>query len=182
MKIIIKSARSLALGFAIILFATFPTMADPQKDADYIVEQTVTRAMFEGAILSMRPVLISAITNDLRQKNIEVSDMEGFFDIFVEEFIDEFTAGMRSETANLYLELFSPEELADLAEFYKSPTGQKLVEKTPILMQASAQLGAKVGERAGENAGKRVAKRLEQEGIVLNNDKSLTQKIIDALR
>ena len=35
-----------------------------------------------------------------------------------------------------------------MIEFYATPVGQKLVEKSPALMQAGAQLGMQEAERA----------------------------------
>ena len=39
-------------------------------------------------------------------------------------------------SANLYLEVFSEDEIRELTVFYKTELGQKLVAKMPQLMQA----------------------------------------------
>ncbi len=174
--------KRLAIFLILFFINISPLYASPEDDVNYIVDQTVTRTLFEGSLQALRPVLISAIKNDLNSKGIEISDASSFLDIFVDEFIDEFTDIMKQETVGIYRELFSDSELADLAAFYKTETGQKLILQTPLLMQAGAKSGEVAGMKAGRNAKERVAQRLESEGIMIEKNKSLTKKIIDALR
>jgi hypothetical protein len=42
---------------------------------------------------------------------------------------------MKPKIAKIYADTFTAEELTDLIAFYKSPVGQKTLEKTPILTQ-----------------------------------------------
>lgn len=159
-----------------------PAIADPQADADYIVSQTVTREIFEGAFAALGPVITSAVQNDLRAQGISLPDPDRFMELFLSEFIDEFTEIMQAESAALYLDLFTEEELAGIAAFYATDAGQAFVAATPELMQQSAVLGESAGMRAGVSAGPRLADRIENEGLVVVDDPSLTQRILDALR
>ncbi|PCI85588.1 MAG: hypothetical protein COB24_12410 [Hyphomicrobiales bacterium] len=86
---------------------------------------------------------------------------------------------MRKETGKIYLDLFTKKELSDIATFYRTETGQKLILQTPAIMIASAKLGEIAGAKAGINAKSRVANRLIEEGIIFNKDKSFTQRLID---
>ena len=47
---------------------------------------------------------------------------------------------MKDDFVNLYLEVYTEEEIRGLTEFYKSPLGQKMLDKMPELMQASLQI------------------------------------------
>jgi len=174
--------KKILLSFTLFFVIIFPTVADPIKDSEYIVGQTVTRPLFEGALVALRPVLVSAITNDLKKQGIQISDTEAFFDIIIDEFIDEFTEIMQEETGAVYVEMFSESELADLAAFYKTETGQKLIAQTPALMQAGAKMGQIAGQKAGMNSRARVAKRLEEENILIDKDKSITKRLIEFLK
>lgn len=174
--------RNALASAAVTLALAVPGWGGPAEDAQSIVEQSLTREIFEGALRAQRPVLVSAVENDLRQQGITISEPARFFDILVEEFIDEFTETMQEETVAIYLDLFTPEELRDIAAFYATPSGQALLRNTPDLMQAGATLGQKAGEAAGRNAGPRVADRLSEEGIVIDDDPGLTRRLIDALR
>ena len=172
--------KSFCLALALLLPVV--AQADPQTDADYIVSQQVTKEMFEGALSAQRPILVSAITNDLSQQGINLPDPDRFFDIFVEEFIDEFTESMQSQSAALYMDAYTADELSGIAAFLKTDAGQAMTRKAPQLMMAGAQLGERAGMQAGQNASARVAARLEAEGLDLFEDPSLMQQLLDALR
>lgn len=47
---------------------------------------------------------------------------------------------MKDDFVKLYLEVYTEEEIRGLTEFYKSPLGQKMLDKMPELMQASLQI------------------------------------------
>jgi len=156
--------------------------ADPQADADYIISQTVTREMFEAAISAQRPIIISAIQNDLRAKGITLPDPDRFFDLLMSEFIDEFTRTMQSQTASLYFDNFSEQQLADIAAFYKTESGQALIAATPAIMMEGARMGHVAGQQAGANAGARLADRIEAEGLISIDDPGLMSRLLEALR
>ena len=50
---------------------------------------------------------------------------------------------LEPEFTQLYLEVFTEAELKELIAFYKSPIGQKMLEKMPVLMQKSNELSGK---------------------------------------
>lgn len=174
--------KRIILGILLIILNIPTAFASPKEDVDYIVDQTVTRTLYEATIKTLRPVLTSAIKNDFREMGITLKNPEKFFDIFVDEFIDEFTEIMRKETGKVYLKIFTEKELSDLATFYKTESGQSLIQKTPVLIAAGSELGKIAGTTAGANARSRVAKKIGEDGMIFNDDKSLTQRLIDALR
>jgi hypothetical protein len=177
-----KSRLRGAAALCLALATATPAFPDPKADAQLVAESIATRPIFEAAIQANRRALIDATTADLERKGIKMTNPDRFFDILMEEFIDEFTANMQRDTADLFLSLFNEEELSDLAAFYASPTGRTLSSKLPDITGASARLGRIAGMEAGQNANLRVAKRLEAEGISIDNDKSLTKRLIDALK
>lgn len=65
----------------------------------------------------------------------------------------------------MYMEEFTERELNELANFYKTPTGQKAIQKIPVLTQKGAQWGQKqVSENIEELKAmiSKEAKRLEE--------------------
>ncbi|GFE51391.1 hypothetical protein So717_31440 [Roseobacter cerasinus] len=174
--------KTFLMTAALALSLAAPVAADPEKDADYIVAQTVTDELFLGALTAQRPLVRDALTQQFGQRGIVISDMDRFMDIFFAEFVGEFTDTMRGEIRKLYLAEFSPDELSTIAEFYATPAGQSLVERTPELMLTLAQTGQVAGQRAGENAGGRVARRLEDEGISLDMERGTMDALLDFLR
>jgi len=165
-----------------LTFLSAPAQADPHADAKYIVSQTTTRAIFDGAIVAQRPLIIGALQNNLRAKGITLPDPDRFFDLLMEEFMDEFTQSMQDQSASIYLEHFSEQELADIADFYKTNSGQAFLSAAPTLMIAAAQMGQRASRSAGMNAGKRLAARIEAEGLIVVDDPSLLPRLLDSLR
>lgn len=47
---------------------------------------------------------------------------------------------MINELKKQYSEAFTNEEIIKIIQFYQTPTGKKLLEKTPQLMQTGAQI------------------------------------------
>lgn len=172
------------LGTALLMMVVWaaPLHADPQSDADYIVSQTVTKEIFEGALSAQRPLIIGAMENNLRAQNITLTDPERFFDLVMSEFIDEFTDAMQEQSADIYLRNFSADDLAEIAAFMKTDAGQAFTQATPVLMMEGARLGQIAGQRAGQNAGRRVADVIEAEGLIVVEDASVLDRLLDTLR
>lgn len=72
----------------------------------------------------------------------------------------------------LYSKFFSEKELADMVTFYKSPTGQKLVEQMPNLMLESF----KITEEKFLPRIQKIAEEIIQERIDSIDDKLLPAK------
>lgn len=169
--------RSFLCVFALSATLTCPAGADVEADLDYMISQQINRTMFEGALSAQRPLLVSAIENDLRKRGMGVSDIERFLDIFMEEFIDEFTETMQDEARALYRENFSDQDITDIAAFLRTPSGQALVAVTPTLMADGARRGQIAGREAGKKAAPRVLRRIRDEGITFDNPVVIDQLI-----
>lgn len=169
------------LALLIAIAPLGPLRADPRDDARAIVEMTVTEDMFRGALAAQGPMLASAMENDLRRRGIQLTDTRRFAEILGEEMLTLFTLGMQDETVAVYLDLFTPGELADIRAFYETPSGQALLRRTPALMSEGARIGGTVGQRIGGQVSRRVADRLAREGIELTSPDAM-QRLLDALR
>jgi hypothetical protein len=62
----------------------------------------------------------------------------------------------------IYDRHFTGEEISKLIDFYSTPTGKKILEKMPAIMQESMQ----IGRAWGEELGKKVMNRLMQKGYI----------------
>ena len=65
----------------------------------------------------------------------------------------------------IYSKYYTDEELVKLIEFYKSPLGQKVVQKLPLISQDSYYVGQEWGKRVGE----KVIARLQERGFFKEN-------------
>ncbi len=54
--------------------------------------------------------------------------------------LDEYWPGMKDQLINVYVTLYTEEEMRELIAFYKSPIGQKYINTTPKLMQESLEI------------------------------------------
>ncbi len=155
-----------------LLVAPVPNLlfAGPDEDAAFIVEQTVNKTIFTGAFEALRPTLSSAVQFELEKQGVTASDPEAYLDIYIEEMVAEFVDLMRIETIQYYKSKFSEQELADIAAFYATQSGQAMIKLTPELMQFGAEAGARTGQIAGAQAYKRVELRLQAEGITIHKN------------
>jgi hypothetical protein len=61
----------------------------------------------------------------------------------MKEFFDKYMGwdSLKEDFIRIYMDEFTEAELRDMIEFYKTPTGQKAVMKTPVLAARGAELG-----------------------------------------
>jgi uncharacterized protein len=103
-----------------------------------------------------------AMMGTIRQ-NPELAPYE---DVFRAWFRKVFAAeGFESEMLALYMKSFSEAELREIAEFYKTPVGQKALALFPELMKQGVEIGMRRGEEhAGELEEMLAQAKREREG------------------
>jgi len=65
----------------------------------------------------------------------------------------------------IYSKYYTDEELVNLIAFYKSPLGQKVIQKLPLISQDSYYVGQDWGKKVGE----KVITRLKEKGFFKEN-------------
>jgi hypothetical protein len=88
--------------------------------------------------------------------------------ILEELFLPEVRQGLPEaidEIATVYARNFTAAELAEVIAFYKTPTGQKFIERQPALMVELNQAGQAFGQRAAINALRKLAPKFKEQGI-----------------
>ena len=76
------------------------------------------------------------------------------------------TADLLKSNVHLYLEHFSPEEVNDLNAFYSTPSGKKMLQVIPALMQQSLYLRQEWTQRLDRDVHQTCTERLKQEGYL----------------
>jgi len=66
--------------------------------------------------------------------------------------------------ATVYAANFTAQELQDMTAFYRTPTGQKMLERLPTVMQQSMQLGQTYGKKIGDEVMQRMIEELRKKG------------------
>lgn len=120
---------------------------DPAKEAE------VRRLMDVMGVKKMMASMMPAMTAQLRQQmedmiqrqikagNLPEGSGEKFkklHDFMTERFTEEMKSiDLESMSARIYSKHFTIEEVRALIQFYESPIGKKMLEKTPLIMQES---------------------------------------------
>jgi uncharacterized protein len=115
----------------------------------------------------MLPMIFKAFKPAIVQNR---PDVDRDFDALVPVMIDKMTgriSELEDSIVDVYANNFSAGELRDLIAFYKSPTGQKFLQKTPLVTQQTMAAGQKFGQSAGAEAQKEMIEQLRNKGHTL---------------
>jgi hypothetical protein len=92
--------------------------------------------------LNMQKVIDRSMETMLRLQVQQNPQLGQFADVMREFFGKYMTwAALRDSYAQIYADMFTEPELRDMLAFYRSPTGRKLADVTPDLMERGSDLG-----------------------------------------
>jgi uncharacterized protein len=158
-------ARRLLIITCMLLFSISGASAQsPSPEAMTAARSLVTtmklsdqyRALLPGVLLGLRPTL----TQD--RPEIE-RDFDAMMPMMVEAFAPYYTT-MVDNVATIYANNFTAAELREIEAFYRQPVGRKLLDKSQVLAQQSAQVGQDASRKAAEEIRKRLTEALRQKG------------------
>lgn len=126
------------------------------QNAEY---KAAVQAMFEasGSDATFKAAL-SQMMSMLRGQYSSVD--ASIWDELEAEFMKSSMMDLLDEMVPVYQRHMSLEDLKAITEFYKTPAGKKLAEKTPLITQESM----KVGEKWGKGVAEKVLARLQEKG------------------
>ena len=129
----------------VFLFFSINSIAIGQEEKDLKVAQLFEvmdlKSQFLNGIKTMIDIQKSTATDN--------EEMTQFWDSFFLEAEESLINDLQPKIAEVYKNNFTNEDLTGLISFYQSDIGKVLVEKTPIIMQESANLGAVWGQEIG---------------------------------
>lgn len=114
------------------------------------------KAMLPTILLGIKPVLVQ-----------DRPEIERDYDAVTSTAIDIYAPycdAMRDGVAALYAGSFSADELRQIEAFYRTPAGQKLLEKAPGIAQQSEDLVQEISRRAADELKLRLTETLRQKG------------------
>ncbi|MEZ9997556.1 DUF2059 domain-containing protein [Vibrio lentus] len=91
-----------------------------------------------GGFEAMLPI-VNQISGKLELNSQETDQLKDLYKDWFENDIDR--VKMRIEIAKLYSNQFTVTEMNQIIEFYDTPIGQKLIQKSPELAKLGAQIG-----------------------------------------
>jgi hypothetical protein len=98
------------------------------------------------------------------------AEAERQYDALALLILEDFKARMSDlidAAAIIYARNFSTEDLLALNAFYKTPLGQRLLQKLPTVTQETILAGGKFGRSVGEDMEKRMIEELRKKGVNL---------------
>lgn len=128
------------LLFIVILSAFLPVQLSNGLVADDGSHQKAVEEMFTVMNMdSLSSKLIDQMLQIQLQRNPELEPYKDTLQVFFAKYIG--WASMKDEMIQNYKEAFTEQEIREITAFYKTPTGQKALQKMPELMAKGAQIG-----------------------------------------
>jgi uncharacterized protein len=161
--------RFMIAGFiALCLIGRGPAAAQPAaaptQDALAAARELVQVARAADQLKLILPSIIQALKPAVVQGRPQI---EKDFDAFAPALLDNMSARLPEFTEQIvliYAHNFTPEEMREMTTFYRSPVGQRLLEKLPAVTQESMRVGQAWGQRIGAEVQNRMIEELRKKG------------------
>ncbi len=153
MNQLVHIATTLTLATSLGLFSA-SAWSDPHQDAAY---ELVDVLDFD--------TLMAATIDTMLELELKNQPALVPYKTVMKQFLQRHMGGasLRDEFAALYMRSFTQSELTELARFYRTPTGQKALQVTPVLMAEAGALGQ---QRVMDNADE-LKQMIQQEALRL---------------
>lgn len=137
---------------------------DPKalEAARALIVATKASANMELMVDAMVPSMVEVLKRD------KADIPEDVIAKFVPEFRAEMTKALPQLTeiyARIYAQHFTLQELQDVAKFYDSPLGKKLVTETPLILKETLPIAQQWGEKIGQQAAINAIAKLRAQGV-----------------
>jgi hypothetical protein len=155
------------LSLLILLSAPLVRAQAPSPETLAAAKELIVTMHLDEQFSAVLPGMIKNIKPTIVQGRAEV-DRE--YDALVPFLLEGFKARMSElsdAAAIVYARNFSTEDLLALSAFYKTPSGQRLLQKLPTVTQEIMVAGGKFGKSVGEDMQKRMIEELRKKGVNL---------------
>ena len=142
-----------------------PDSVDPAKlaAAHDLLVATNTEAQFAAIIPLMFQHMRQALP---AQAPGQQEQLDQVFDEIQKQFLDR-RSEVLDQIARLYAAKFTAEEMHAVADFYRSPVGQKFIAAVPALAADALRLGTAWGQQIGREAEQKIRDELQKRGLKL---------------
>jgi uncharacterized protein len=149
----------------ICLLAAGPAGAQsPSPEAMAAARELIVTMRAADYFKTLMPAIMQQLKPAIVQNRPQV---ERDYDAIVPLLLDSMNARVNEiidQIAALYARNFSVEELREVVAFYRGPTGQKFVQKLPLITQESMVLGQRFGQSIGAEIRGRIVEELRKRG------------------
>ncbi len=154
------------LAWLFAAFASLPARADdqPSPEAMTLARELVEtirladqfKALLPAVLASLKPSIVQGRPEVARDYDVVAPVLAKGFEARLGELIDAVT--------QIYAKNFTPDEMRTLLAFYRTPTGAKLLEKTPSLTQQTMAAGQAFGRSVGSDLQQQMIEALRKKG------------------
>jgi hypothetical protein len=158
-----RALRMLCL--TVSLLATGPAVAqEPSQEALTAARELVVVIKAGDQFKAVLPAIVQALKPAVVQGRAAIErDFDAIMTVLVEG-MGARASELSEPLAGVYARNFTAAELRELIVFYRSPAGQKLVDRTPVLAQQSMAVGQQFATRLMEDLKGRVTEELRKRG------------------
>jgi uncharacterized protein len=153
---------------AVIAFSPVPSLAQtPTSESVAAAKELIATMKLDEQFKALMPMILNNLKPAIVQNR---PDVDKDFDALAPALISGFAARMNELTdavVAVYASNFSAEELRAATAFYRTPAGQKFLQKTPLVTQQTMAAGQKFGQSVGAEAQKRMMDELRSKGHAL---------------
>jgi hypothetical protein len=156
--------RLLIVACLLLLSAPATRAQTPTADAMAAARSLVNTMKLADQYKALLPAILLGLKPALTQDRPEIEqDYDAMMPMIAEAFTPYYSS-MVDGVAAVYASNFTAAELRDIEAFYRQPTGQKLLEKTPVVSQQALAVGQEIGRKAAEDLRQRLTEALRQKG------------------
>jgi hypothetical protein len=132
--------RKIIFTLFLIMLPVLSFAGDKENLAEEIMKLTNMQKMMDQTKVQIQQMQIRV----MQQLEVSEKDKKGaaeFQNKINEMIFNELTwDNIKSEYIKLFVDVYTIDELKGLVQFYKSPAGQSLIKKQPIIMQKSMMI------------------------------------------
>ena len=145
-----------------ILFVLSLVVVKAQDNSDDI-NRLMNALQVDKTIDSMMDVMHNVMKGQFlmqEQGDVDKEKTDRVMDFMVVETTEITRKIMKEDMPQMYLRLFTNEEIKDLTKFYESPTGKKLLELQP---QMSTEIGEIISNKYMPELGQKISELLSED-------------------
>jgi uncharacterized protein len=136
----------------------------PSPEALAVAKELVATIHLADQFKALMPTIMKGLKPAIVQGR---SDVDRDYDALTPVLLEGFQARydeLSEAIAIIYANNFTPDDLHALIAFYKSPVGQKFLQKTPVVTQQSLLAGQKFGQSVAADLKQRIIEELRKKG------------------
>jgi hypothetical protein len=160
-----KHSWMLTICLVVCLFAAGPARAQtPSPDAMATAHELIVTMRAADFFKVIMPALMQSFKPAIVQNRPEV---ERDYDAIVPLMLEGMNARLNElneQIAAVYARNFTADELREAVAFYRGPTGQKIVQKLPVITQESMAIGQRFGQSIASELRGRMIDELRKRG------------------